>query len=141
MRTKASCDVYIEYVPCSVFNNLACTVMQYMLLIRKDYTTQGCSEPLGLRWCVPEHTAQTLPGRVTGVVIGCASTGPNLSTLLNLGCRVPEQAGSNIRRSATAFTEAGGTHAHSLTLLFGVPAAVAAGASYVKGLQDKLVFL
>ena len=82
-----------------------------------------------------------LPGRVTGVVIGCASTGPNLSTLLNLGCRVPEQAGSNIRRSATAFMEAGGTHAHFLYLLFGVTAAVVAGACYVRGLQDKLVFL
>ena len=41
--------------------------------------------------------------------------------------------------------EAGGTHAHFLYLLFGVTAAVVAGAvagaCYVRGLQDKVVFL
>ena len=83
-----------------------------------------------------------LTGRVTGVVKGCASTGPNnLSTLLNLGCRGPEDAGSNMRRSATAFMEAGGKHAYFLTLLLGISAALVAGASYVRGMQGKVVHL
>ena len=32
LRTKGACDVYTEYVPCSLFYILACAVMQYMLL-------------------------------------------------------------------------------------------------------------
>ena len=50
-----------------------------------------------------------------------------------------------MRRSANAFMEAGNKHAHFATLLLGASAALvagaAAGASYVKGMQAKLVIL